>query len=708
MNDKNSWLVKTCRNPSANAAGKPRGLATGRMPAFVLPMLRGAFFLAMVFTLFMNSTRSVAQDAPPTPDLTDLSLEQLMSIQVDSVSGASGFTQKVTEAPASVTIITSDEIQRYGYRTLADVLRHVPGFYVSYDRDYNYVGVRGFGRPGDYNSRLLLLVDGHRVNDNLYDEAAIGTDFPVDIDLIDRVEVIRGPNSSLYVASAFLGVINVVTKRVRDAKGLTASGAVASYGTYTSRVTYGHQFESGLAMLLSGTYYDSHGQDRLYFKEFDTPSTNNGIAENRDGDQFHQAFSKFSYRDFTLEGLYGSRTKNVPTASFGTIFNDPAERTVDARGYLDLKYDHNFGSAWGYFGRLSYDHATYNGYYPVDYSQSGGPARVLNLDLAYGQSWGAQFALSKKVFENQTLVFGLDYRDNFQQDQSNHDIQPFAQYMNDHRTSTIWGIYAQDEIRLRRNLVLDLGLRFDDYSTFGGTTNPRGALIYSPLEKTTLKFLYGQSFRPPNAYELYYSALGLEGNTHLKPETVKTIEVVVEQYIGSHLQVAVSGYDYPVRSLIGQQTDPVTGALVFENNQSLDMHGVEIAVKRRSTSGLEIGGSLSFQNTENEGGGGPVTNSPHQLGQLNLSLPLFKRKLFMSTSLDYVSRRRTLEGAYADAYVVPDFTLFSKNALNGWEISATLYNAFDQRYQDPASVGNAQETILQNGRNFMLKFTYHF
>jgi outer membrane receptor for ferrienterochelin and colicins len=662
----------------------------------------------ILFLVVGAAGRLLAQENQAPTDLMDLSMEELMKVEVDSVYGASGYKQKVTEAPASVTIITADDIQRYGYRTLADVLRQVPGFYVNYDRNYSYVGVRGFNRPGDYNSRLLLLVDGHRVNDNLYDEAAIGTDFPVDIDLIDRVEVIRGPNSSLYVASAFLGVINVVTKRVRDAKGLTASGAVASYGTYTSRVTYGYQFESGLAMLLSGTYYDSHGQDRLYFKEFDTAGTNHGIAENRDGDQFHQVFSKLSYRDFTLEGVYGSRGKNVPTASFGTIFNDPAERTVDARGYLDLKYDHRFGSDWGYFGRVSYDHATYNGFYPVDYSQSGGPARVLNRDIANGQSWGAEFALSKKLFENQTLVLGSDYRDNFQQDQSNHDVQPFKQYMNVHRTSSIWGIYAQDEIRLRSNLVLDLGLRYDQYSTFGGTTNPRGALIYSPLEKTTVKFLYGQSFRAPNAYELYYTALGLEANTHLKPETVKTTELVVEQYIGSHVQLAVSGYNYPVRGLISQQTDPATGALVFENSQSLDMHGVEIALKRRSSAGLEVGGGLSFQNTESEGGGGPVTNSPHQVGQFNLSVPLFKRKLFASTALDYVGRRRTLAGNYAGAYVVPDFTLFSKNALKGWEISASLYNALSQRYGDPASVGDVQETILQDGRNFRLKFTYHF
>ena len=156
---------------------------------------------------------ALGQNPHAPPDLADMSLEELMLIDVDSVYGASGFKQKVTEAPASVTIITSEDIQRYGYRTLADILRNVQGFYVTYDRNYSYLGVRGYGLPGQYNSSIALLIDGHRLNDNIFDGALIGTEFPLDVDLIDRVEVIRGPNSSLYVASAFLGVINIITKQ---------------------------------------------------------------------------------------------------------------------------------------------------------------------------------------------------------------------------------------------------------------------------------------------------------------------------------------------------------------------------------------------------------------------------------------------------------------------------------------------------------------
>src|SRR3984893_17325777 len=188
--------------------------------------------------LLLNTTPALAQNKGDTPNLLDMSLEDLMAVEIDSVYGASGFTQKVTEAPASITIITSEEIQKHGYRTLADILRNVRGFYVTYDRNYSYLGVRGFGLPGEYNNSIALLADGHRLNDNIFDGALIGTEFPVDVDLIDRVEIIRGPNSSLYVASAFLAVINVITKRGRDLSKVNVAGEEGRYGTYQGRGHY--------------------------------------------------------------------------------------------------------------------------------------------------------------------------------------------------------------------------------------------------------------------------------------------------------------------------------------------------------------------------------------------------------------------------------------------------------------------------------------
>ena len=168
---------------------------------------------ALIAFIFLHVAAAAAQ-TPPS-EVTTPSLEELLNVEI--ISTASKFSQEVTHAPASITIITADEIRYYGHRTLADVLRTVRGLYTSYDRNYSYIGVRGFSQPGDYNTRVLLLVDGHRLNDAVYDQAPIGTDFPIDVSLIERVEIIRGPGSSLYGTSAFFGVINVITRMARIA-----------------------------------------------------------------------------------------------------------------------------------------------------------------------------------------------------------------------------------------------------------------------------------------------------------------------------------------------------------------------------------------------------------------------------------------------------------------------------------------------------------
>ena len=237
---------------SAENPNKPKYPATGLPHRAATPLVQRTLLLLLLFLLSLfNSTRALAQGTYTAPNLEDMSLEDLMLVKIDSVQSASGFTQKLTEAPASVTIITSEDIQRYGYRTLADILRNVRGFYVTYDRNYSDLGVRGDGLPGQYNNSITLLIDGHRLNDNIYDGLLLGTDFQLDVDLIDRVEVIRGPNSSLYVASAFLGVINVITKRGSDLKGVSVAASAASYGSYEARLSYGKKFDNGLELLLS-------------------------------------------------------------------------------------------------------------------------------------------------------------------------------------------------------------------------------------------------------------------------------------------------------------------------------------------------------------------------------------------------------------------------------------------------------------------------
>jgi outer membrane receptor for ferrienterochelin and colicins len=220
-------------------------------------------------------------------NLLDLDLEQLMEIEI--VSSASRYEQKLETAPSSVTIVSRDDIQKFGYRKLSELIQGVRGFYATNDRSYSYTGVRGFGRPADYDTRVLVLLNGHRLNDSIYSSSLLGLDFLLDIDLVEKVEIVRGPSSSIHGTNAFFGVINVVTRDPVDV-GAEVSADVAQFDTYQGRMSYGKKFENGIELLLSATRFDSEGDGHIYFEEFDDPETNNGVAENLDGENGYSSF----------------------------------------------------------------------------------------------------------------------------------------------------------------------------------------------------------------------------------------------------------------------------------------------------------------------------------------------------------------------------------------------------------------------------------
>jgi outer membrane receptor for ferrienterochelin and colicins len=273
---------------------------------------------ALVVVVMLAATRAAMAQQP----LPELSLEELMSIDAGRVFGASERMQPVTEAPSSVSFITAEEIARYGYRTLADILRGVRGMYVTDDRNFSFLGTRGFAKLGDYNDRILLLVNGHRVNDNVFGQAEIGAEFGVDPAMFERVEIIRGPASSLYGDSALFAVVNVITRSGASLDGAALTVEGGSLGTVLTRASAGRRFANGVDIAVSGTHGRSGGNQRLYFPAFDTPATNNGIAQGLDGERLDEVYAQMRFKTFIFTGAYGSRQRDVPTASFGTLFNE--------------------------------------------------------------------------------------------------------------------------------------------------------------------------------------------------------------------------------------------------------------------------------------------------------------------------------------------------------------------------------------------------
>ena len=696
----------------------PVGLpACWRRSRYLLRTHRFPFYsccLLMVLSLWPMAAS--ADTKTDMNKLTKLGIEELMEIEVPTVYGASRFEQKVIEAPSSVSIVTSDEIKKYGYRSLADILRSVRGFYATNDRNYNYLGVRGFIRPGDYNTRILILGDGHRINDNIYDTAPIGREFPLDVDLIDRIEVIRGPSSSLYGTSAFLAVINITTKTGETTKGTELSGTAGSQDTYAGRLSYGNRWQNGLDVLVSGSVYDSAGRGSLFYLEFADPSTNNGYAVNIDDEKAYHLYGKASLRNVMVTGVFSTRDKQIPTASYGTLFNDSRLRTTDDHGYLDIRYEHTTEEDMQVMARIFYDRYRYAGDYPYDMAGYGLPGQsAIDKDEGIGEWWGGEFQLTRSFFLKHKSTVGAEFRDNIQQDQKNYYDDPSIlgvvpnPILDDQRNSKNRAIFFQDEYRILRNLILNVGVRYDHYDTFGGTTNPRLAFIYRPFAKSTLKFLYGEAFRAPNAYELYYND-GATGkpNPGLLPEEIRTYEIVYEQYLGEYLRSSLSGFSYRIENLISQQLDPTDNLMVYKNTEDFEVSGGEVELEGTWKNGLRSRISYTYQEARDVDRDETITNSPKHLAKFNLTIPLLQQKIFGSAEVQYLSDRKTLLNNTVGSFFLTNLTLFSKNILKGLELSASVYNLLDKKYHDSGAAEHLQDAIEQDGRTVRVKLTYSF
>jgi iron complex outermembrane receptor protein len=234
------------------------------------------------------------------------------------------------------------------------------------------------------------------------------------------------------------------------------------------------------------------------------------------------------------------------------------------------------------------------------------------------------------------------------------------------------------------------------------------ALIYN-LPKTSIKLLYGEAFRAPNAFEQFYSSSqAYKANPHLKPEYIKTYELVVERYLGDHLRAAASGYYYKIDDLITQTEDPSDNRLIFKNQDSVEAKGLELDLEGKWASGWEGRLSYALQKAEDGKTGKRMTNSPQHLVKFNFVVPLIHDKLSAGIESHYMSARRTLLGKTASDYFVTNLTLSSVNFLRGVELSGSIYNLFDQRYGNPGAGEHKQDIIEQDGRTFWLKLKYSF
>lgn len=655
---------------------------------------------ALAFVAFVSLPR--ATHAQNAADLSDLSLEDLMTVRVERVFGASRRVQPTTEAPSSVTIITAEDIARHGYRTLGDVLRSVRGLFVTDDRNYSYVGARGFARPGDYNSRVLLVVDGHRMNDSIFDQAAIGRELGLDPLTFQRVEIIRGPASALYGTSAFFAVINITTKRGEDINGVSFRGGLGSLGRSKLSGVGGRRFGNGVDVAVSAGVEDLDGYDSLYFAEFDRPDLNNGVAERLDAETLRTVTGRVSFRELAITGAFGRREKTVPTAAFDTLFNNPTFVTADERAYVDAAFDR----AWGgtrYAVRGYVDSYQYDGIYPYEPEEPGGPPSM-STDYGHGTWWGAEGRATRSLPGRQTLTAGLEFRDYAKQAQGEaFEDDPDSNWDVDASTYVL-AAYAQDELRVNDRLLLSVGGRYDAYSGFD-RFSPRASVVVTPTPTRAFKYLFGSAFRAPNAYELDYLTQGVR-NTALGAETIATNEIVWEEYTGEWMRTSVSAYWSNAANLLSLVSDD-EGVLSYVNSGRVGARGLEIEGEVRRE-GVHWLASYAWQRARDRDTDEELTNSPRHLVKARMNvLGLTTEGAALGVEVQAMSRRITVSRASVPGHLVANVN-YSHPINRLLAVTATLRNIFDVEYLDPASEEHRQDGIPQDKRTFYLGLRWNW
>lgn len=622
-------------------------------------------------------------------DVTDIPFERLM--QTDVIT-ASKIGQQISNAPSAVSTVTAEDISRFGYRTLADIIGSMRGLYTTNDRTYTYMGGRGFGRAGDYAGRVMLLIDGYQANDNLYNAAYLGQDGLLDAELIDRVEYVSGPGGVTYGNGAFYGIINVVTKTGGQINGLHTALDVGSYSSQKQRVTYGEALANGGSVLVSASRFNSEGQTH-YYPAFDTPANNYGESKNLDDEKNRRVFGKLVFDGWTLAGGFVSRRKSDPTALFGADFNVSPNWVQDTNAYLDLKYDADISldlksSFRTYYGQYQYEgNAVYSGDF---YAEKN-----------VGRWWGTEAKFTNTRFYKHKLLYGFEYRNDYQQD----FYLPQATLQN---SQYLISGYLQDEYQLRTNLKLNVGARYDDGGKQATFLSPRLATIYSPNDDTEVKLSYATAFRRPNAYEKYYADPdSMLSNRHLRKETVEATELVLEHRPDNQTRLLSSFFYYTTHDLIASGEVGNTAIIQYGNLADTITQGADFEFDHFWKSGMHLRSSYAYQVSE-DGHGRWGVNAPKHLFKSNLSIPLHSNKGYLGVELQSYGPRLTETRQEIAGYSLVNLTLSSSTLIPRTYVSVTVRNLFDRAYYIAASSFHTQDVLLQDGRNVWMQVVYQW
>jgi outer membrane receptor protein involved in Fe transport len=647
----------------------------------------------------------------------------------EEVVAASRASERVEDAPSSVTLVGERELSAFMPPTIAEAVRGVPGVYLSDDRSYVTLGMRGLGRLGSYGNRILVTYDGQSMNDDWLGSSYVGYDGLTDLGDVQRIEVVRGPGSVLYGTNALSGVINVVSRDVA-ATGVSAGISTNQSGVARARVRGELKLGKDAGAWASVALGRGNGR-QFYFPEYvGSPGAEDGVARDIDGFQAGTFRGRAFWKFLSLQWSAHSYEKQLPTAAFDTLFGDARTKQKDARSYVELRSEPHLSNNVTVLSRVHWNHYRFRG----DYARAAAEGGV-EVDSYRGSWLGFEQRVEFSPLTRLRLTLGGEGQLHYQVEQRGTDDN--GVFLDDTgsrgRPFQVGALYALADATLSSRAQLSLGARLDAYSTFGSSLNPRAALIVKPYAAGNTKLIVGKAFRAPSIYELYYNDNGRTQvqSPHLRPESLYSVEVEHAHRFSVGMVASATGYaNYAARLVStlgsGTQADP----LHYENERSpLVVLGGELGLRREFRQGAmfalsygfsvprflasnSAGDLLSFSRAADKRS---VANSPIHLASLKAAIPIVNRALIFGSRL-------TVEGPRFDRYentteqaqgktgsaVIVDLVFSGQEPRYGVHYAFGVYNALDWRYSVPVSTEFKQRSIAQDGRSFLASLELKF
>jgi len=682
--------------------------------------------IALLTILTIGSTQLQAE-------MLAMNEEDLMLLYGDEemISIATGTYKPIRLAPSVAHVITAAEIKSSGATKLDQVLEMVPGIHVSLStvNRLNYVySIRGI-HTGQ-NPQTLILMNGIPFRSAYSGARPNGFHYPVEN--IERIEVIRGPGSAVYGADAFAGVINIITKDVDSIAGFSAGGRSSSFGSQSVWLQSGNSLNDW-DIVFSFEYMDSDGDDeRIITTDAQsaldsafgtTASLAPGALVTR-----YEVFNtqlELARDEWTIR-LWNWQLNDGGNGAGGAQAIDIAGSLENNTYLLDVSYNApDLIDNWDIEGRLAYYYLDEQGYmnlYPdganvgfgvLPNGLKGNPGGV-SRDVSY------ELVGHYKALINHQLRFSLGYVDTELETKQTKNFGPGVTlgtltditdtpyvFMPDSERD-VWFASVQDEWRLASDWTLTAGIRYDNYSDFGNTTNPRLALVWATDYNLTTKLLYGRAFRAPSLGEEFgqNNTVAL-GNKNLNPETIDTLELAFEHHPNFDMRTRLNFFAYEIKDLIDYMPSG-GGTKTAQNATNQDGHGLEAEMEWDISDTTVLKGNYAWQDSEDAATGMDVAYAPGQQASL-MALWKFKPQWSLATQANWVADRKRLTGdsrpAIAD-YTLVDLALRRSNVMEHWELTGAIRNLFDKAAREPSDGTIADDYPLE-GRSFYLEAIYH-